>query len=587
MTSPLESPVHERLWRTVPARLPLYCQVLIAGAGLSGCAAALAAARRGADVVVVEPTHMLGGQAGPAGVSAMDVTMYYDRLLNRHGIWSELRRRIRDYYTYRLQKSPNTSQYRDTSFSPNPVVVDRVLTSMLREAGVKVYRNVGIEKALLVQRVATLDTTAGTISGKVLIDATEDGLVTRLAKLPHRLGNTTFNGRKYANTALDQLLIQDITQTAMIRRHTDGAVPDALRLQNPPSSYNRYRHLIAGAYPSGPGKVRGDHPNAFAGYRGAPDIASDLDYTGDQWEQITRTSLNFHNDVDVRADFLVDAEARRRAERTAIERTLSVLYYLQVELGLPWAVATDEGFADGPAGRRQEVLDGLPENIVKHFPPIPYIRESIRLIGRDTVTGKTIFRRRNRTLARWDQNAVAVGTYPPDLHGGRRDEDLEADLGETLADKPSGWREGPFPIPLGALVPRDGQAFIAAEKNISGSRIAVGATRLHPTVTAIGEAAGVLAALSVERGALPHQIPTIDVQYELAAQGAHLAPLTVRGLPDDDADYPFVQLAVARQLVDWEIPISSHQVSAPEIVADLPRAARLGRALVDASRESS
>ena len=581
MISALESPVHARLWKTVPVRVPLYCQVVIAGGGLSGCAAALAATRRGADVVLIEPTHMLGGQASPGGVSAMDVTMFYDRLLNAHGVWCEFRRRIRDYYVYRLRKSPNTSQYRDASFSPNPIVVDRVLTAMLQESGVKVYRNTSFLGASASGRIAALDTTAGRISGKVLIDATEDGVVTRLASVPHRLGRTNSGPGGYSDPDLSKVRIQDITQTAMIRQYPRGGMPEQLRVKEPPAGYQTYRRSIAAAYPSGPGQSRGDHPNAFAGYRGAPDLASELDYHGSQWELISRTSLNYHNDVEVTADFLVDEDARHRFERTAVERTLSIIYYLQTELGLPWAVATDEGFAEGPFPRHPDVVAGLPAEIVAHFPPIPYIRESVRLVGRDTLTGKSIFRHRNRTMARWDQNAIAVGTYPPDLHGGRREEDLESDLGETLSDKPTGWREGPFPITLGALVPRDRQPLIAAEKNISASRIAVGATRLHPTVTAIGEAAGTLAALCVERGLLPHQVPTVDVQYSLAAGGAHLAPLTVKGLSPSDPDYALVQLAVARQLVDWESPVTSNRESAPDISVDIARAVRLGRSIVD------
>ena len=43
--------------------------VVVAGGGTGGIAAAIQAARMGMNVLVVEPTNMLGGQATAAGVS--------------------------------------------------------------------------------------------------------------------------------------------------------------------------------------------------------------------------------------------------------------------------------------------------------------------------------------------------------------------------------------------------------------------------------------------------------------------------------------------------------------------------------------
>ena len=43
--------------------------IVVAGAGTSGIAAAIQASRMGMNVLVVEPTNLLGGQAIAAGVS--------------------------------------------------------------------------------------------------------------------------------------------------------------------------------------------------------------------------------------------------------------------------------------------------------------------------------------------------------------------------------------------------------------------------------------------------------------------------------------------------------------------------------------
>lgn len=54
--------------------------------------------------------------------------------------------------------------------------------------------------------------------------------------------------------------------------------------------------------------------------------------------------------------------------------------------------------------------------------------------------------------------------------------------------------------------------FIVAEKNISVTNIANGATRLQPVVLGIGQAAGVLAALSVSQQKSPDEIGVRAVQ---------------------------------------------------------------------------
>ena len=65
--------------------------------------AAIAATRRGVSVIMVEPTHMVGGQATAGGVSAFDITFHYDHALNDFGIWSEILARIQHIYDVDLE----------------------------------------------------------------------------------------------------------------------------------------------------------------------------------------------------------------------------------------------------------------------------------------------------------------------------------------------------------------------------------------------------------------------------------------------------------------------------------------------------
>lgn len=568
------------VWQEVPRDTAVTCDLAVVGGGLGGVCAAVAAARRGLSVTLIEDTHMLGGQATSSGVSAMDVTFFYEQAIVGYGMWSEITRRIEKVYAEELGRPANVSRYKDESFGPNVIIVERVLTEMIDEAGVRCLRNVDVTAAISSEAKTTLYLTSGHVTARAAIDATEDGSLMAKIGLEHRIGNTQALGVHPPARDPRTVAIQDITQVLVIRKLRDGeSIPDHLLMTEPPPRYKDYRGTVARAYPDSPGHQM-VHPNGFAGYRGAPDLASDVRYSGSQWEQISRTALNYHNDLALKADYLTSPQARSAYEYEALLKSLAILYYLQSELRQPWVIAEDEGFADGPPHEAR--FDQLPEyqEMLRHVPLRPYIRESRRILGMETLTGKDIFRIRHNALARWNVDAIAVGTYPPDLHGGRLQENLELDLDEHLVDKPSVWREGPFPIPLGCLVPRRGAGLIAAEKNISASRIAAGAVRLHPTVAATGEAAGVLAALAVTRGVTPRDVPTLAVQVSLLEGGALLAPLRIEGLDPSSEDYVPAVLATCRKLVDTPV-VRPDSMTEPYLTIDVATAARRGRMVMD------
>ena len=77
-----------------------------------------------------------------------------------------------------------------------------------------------------------------------------------------------------------------------------------------------------------------------------------------------------------------------------------------------------------------------------------------------------------------------------------------------------------FGIPLGVLIPKDVDDLIVAEKSISVSNIANGATRLQPVVLQIGQAAGALAAICAKQKISPKDIDVRSVQNVLARESA-------------------------------------------------------------------
>ena len=110
---------------------------------------------------------------------------------------------------------------------------------------------------------------------------------------------------------------------------------------------------------------------------------------------------------------------------------------------------------------------------------------------------------------------IAVGDYPVDHH---HKKNSAAPQHLEFFPVPS------FNIPLGALIPKAVSNFIVAEKSISVSNIVNGTTRLQPCVMQIGQASGLLAALSIKNRVDPKNISVRQVQQALLDANGYIMP---------------------------------------------------------------
>jgi len=192
-------------------------------------------------------------------------------------------------------------------------------------------------------------------------------------------------------------------------------------------------------------------------------------------------------------------EERQRSFEKAKLKSLQFLYYLQTELGFNTYGLTDDEFPTD---------DG--------FPLIPYHRESRRIHGITTLTV-------NHVAQPYDQHqplyrtGIAVGDYPVDHHHASHPD--AKNLPELhFYPVPS------YNLPMGCLLPQSIDDFIVAEKSISVTNIVNGTTRLQPVVLQIGQAAGVIAALSINENLSPAKVSVRKVQNQLLEQGGYLLP---------------------------------------------------------------
>ena len=253
--------------------------------------------------------------------------------------------------------------------------------------------------------------------------------------------------------------------------------------------------------------------------------------------------------------YLEDRNLRLQIEREALIKTLHFIYYVQNELGEEWSVADDEY----KNRILPEAAKGLPpewQEIARRMPPIPYVRESRRIIGRHILTSHELLQNslsyRDGHTSREFKDAIAIGGYILDLHGANTDADLEWEFEERAQTSINNRPRGPFQVPMNILIPSDTDGLLAAEKNLSMSRLAAGALRLQPITMMTGQAAGALAAVSVRDGKQPREVHPMRVQWELLKAGVSLSLCKYDDVPPEHSLNRTIQLSNMYGLVEPE-----------------------------------
>jgi hypothetical protein len=547
--------------------------VVIAGAGTGGVSAAIQAGRMGANVALLEESDWIGGQMSAAAVSTMDEG---NDLTPPSGIYREFLLRMEAYYDAR-HKSVATCYWGDNSHCFEPSATRKILNDMIAEVNAGTVKKSGHITLLLQDRVvrvlASGDTVTGvvtekgkTLQSKILIDATEYGDVLPLTPARYRSGHSV--GVDHQNSCT-----QDLTYTMVIKKYP-GGVPKELQMQHEPPEYQKYLPTLREQWRADGNNKTRKLPVNFANhnaYRGLPDSSNPELYVSTQYAQITRTVLNWFNDYPTHTD-IFDRGARRQILCDAKLKTLANLYYLQHEMGETlWSVANDEGY-DTEYNRTVNSCPNIPAEfkaIENNFPALPYIRESNRLIGEYTLTAGDVRREKQGGISVVGfPDSIAVGDYADDLHACDAPGDMETEL-EHLSDRAPGFRSGPFEVPMRSLIPEKVDGLLAAEKNISESRLANGATRLQPITMLTGQAAGTLAALAVGQGVQPRAIPADRVQIALLQSGSILARKPMPDLPLGTRLWQAAQFAVAHQWVDAQSGFNPKGALSRAEVADL------------------
>jgi len=545
--------------------------VVIAGAGTGGTAAAIQAARLGARVLLLEETDWIGGQMCSAAVASMDEDGVYGKFpVRERGIYRQFNESMVCYYQT-LDKDPFVAYYGypdQVEGGYEPKAVRAVLYGLIKDAR---DRNNGGSLDLSVRsRVVEVARQGDTITGatvefqdqagntrkkincKILVDATEYGDVVPLTGERYRAGNAT------SEKPNPSAPVQDHTWTAVLHEYPLG-VPEHLKIKSPPPGYEGFAAKRWANYGNdgfllwgGAGKnIKGRRTwRVYFAWRGMADADSPL--TGERsWMRHTQCGFNGGNDYPVTAATLDDPNQRLHDEREGIYRTLGALYYFQHEVGVNWSLAEDEGYNTEYNRAKMKKLDLRPdlEAIAVHLPQQPYVRESRRIFGVRTLVAKDLTRFEDAKLF---PASVAMGDYFMDLDHGGTGTAIETDL--DTKDSPRGG--GPFQVPFEVFIPEKLDGFVPAEKNISQSRIANGATRLQPITILTGQAAGTIAALSVKQNKQPRALDPRQVQKVLLESGCTLIQRWHSDVPWNTPIWRATQLLSLYQVMDRPGPIT-------------------------------
>jgi hypothetical protein len=195
--------------------------------------------------------------------------------------------------------------------------------------------------------------------------------------------------------------------------------------------------------------------------------------------------------------FVRDLELRR-----ALHVTYAYLWYLRWELGITdWGVADDLGYDQA---QRWLWDDSVPDELERHLPPIPYLREGRRLIASANMSGPDV-NAATRGTHRFE-DSVMLGHYFTDAHGCPFPGDLS--------------QQGNFEVPLGVFLPVLVDGFLPGMPRAGGvDRIVASAVRLQPDEIWGGQVVGVLAGLAANQNVTPRQVDHAEVQRLLTEAG--------------------------------------------------------------------
>ena len=536
-------------------------EVVVWGSGSGGVAAALQAGRSGVATLLLTPGPWLGGMVSAAGVCAPDGNELSPW---QSGLWGALLRALEP------EEPEGLDQNWVSCFGYRPATAERILRRWLAaEANIAWWPNCSLLEVVsrrnLITELKICRESGGAVGEpnqlinlhpRIVIDGSDRGELLGLSGAGFRLGwesqeswqepSAPVQARLESDPFFQRQPVQSPTWVVMGQLAADGAPPNRFNAPLPApfegatEAFGLEKTLSYGRLPGGLVMLNwplhgndwhGDLDRAFASQltRGQQQAAETELYADMQ-----RHSLRF-------AELLADLSGG----------------WLQPGRAFPTTFEARQGSLEGDQA----------------LALMPYWREGRRLVGQTVVLEQHLLpQAAGASIAplpldsAGNCSAIAVGNYANDHHYPGPDWPLAA----KSCRWGGRWSGTPFTIPYGAIVSRDLHNLLAADKCLSVSHMANGATRLQPLVLNIGQAAGLAAALCCQDGVLPAELAPWRLQKALIQDPqAAAAPLPLWDTPwhhpqwrqrqlqaieHPSALNPHGELACDGELEPWQAP---------------------------------
>ena len=531
--------------------------VVVYGGTSGGIAAAVAAARRGRRVVLIEPGRHLGGLTS-SGLGATDI----GKKNAIGGISREFYQRVKKHYgdpaawKYGRPEDFRSNQHdprEDVMFYFEPHVAERIYEEMLREARVEVVRGERLDlRAGVEKRGADITAIAmesgRRFRGRVFIDATYEGDLMAKAGVKYLVG-------REANTAFGET--HNGNEPFLLRRQKVASAHDFRRAVDPyvrpgdPAS-----GLIFGVQPGGPGEVGvGDARVQAYCYRlcltneprNRVPFSRPADYDPAKYELVarylnsTRMLPEFPTAGDIEHPVLGNNLTRpepvvimpnRKSDSNNKDpvgfnlvagnydypdadyatRERIIRDHIAWQKGLIWFFASDLRV---PEKYRAPMKDwGYPRDEFTdtgHWPHQLYVREARRMHGALVMTQRHC----DGTLAVPDP--VGMGGYAMDSHNVRRYVDENGHV-RTEGTIGLGVKHA-YSIGYDALTPRREECTnLLVPVCLSATHVAYGSIRMEPVFMILGHSAGVAADQAIAQRSAVQAINRAELRSALLAE---------------------------------------------------------------------
>ena len=510
--------------------------VIVYGATPGGFCAAIAAAREGASVVLLEPTDHVGG-VNTGGLCFSDSNQTVRSTVP--GLFEEWHQRIEQDYQQRGVKLPYQVAIKDNAhWTYEPHIAMKVTRAMLDEAGVKVLTK-RVLKSVSKDgtRLTKLNTSDGEFAAKVFVDATYEGDLMAASGVSWSIGREgraefgePLAGKQYPKRLM-AISGRDAEGKLLPLITADDAGPEAegdnkvmvysFRLCVTKDAANR----IPFPAPTNYDPARFEVVRRYFAEEKRPVLLWDLyPLPGNKFDANNGIGKQFSMGLVGACNGWCEADEAGRAKIWEAHKqyTLELYHFLSTDPAVPLKL-------------RKEMSElGLCKDefaAYAHWSPQLYVREGRRMKGAYVVSQKDIMDQPQK------QDAIVVSSFPIDSHDCQRVATKDGVINEgtimpvRMKGRPHGY---PYHVPYRAITPLDAECSnLLVPVALSCTHVAYSSIRVEPTWMILGQSAGIAAALSAKQNLAVQRLPYPALRERLLAQKQVLTLPVLADLPPE------------------------------------------------------